>query len=61
MPSNHGREEFLCVRTDENGCLVPLHTKSGIISVLAKADGFIRIPRDTEGLQKGEETELYLL
>ncbi len=61
VPSNHGREEFLCVKTDENGRLVPLHTKSGIISVLAGADGFIRIPRDTEGLQKGEETELYLL
>lgn len=61
VPSNHGREEFLCVKTDENGRLVPMHTKSGIISVLAGADGFIRIPRDTEGLQKGEETELYLL
>ena len=61
VPSNHGREEFLCVKTDDSGCLVPLHTKSGIVSVLAGADGFIRIPRDTEGLQKGEETELYLL
>ena len=61
VPSNHGREEFLCVRIDENGCLAPLHTKSGIISVLARADGFIRIARDTEGLQKGEETELYQL
>ena len=61
VPSNHGREEFLCVKVDETGALVPLHTKSGIISVLAQADGFIRIPRDTEGLQKGEETELYLL
>ena len=40
---------------------MPLHTKSGVISVLAQADGFIRVPRDTEGLQKGEETELYLL
>ena len=61
VPSNHGREEFLCARLDASGCLMPLHTKSGVISVLAQADGFIRVPRDTEGLQKGEETELYLL
>lgn len=59
VPSNHGREEYLCVNINENGEAVPLHTKSGIISVLSAADGFIRIPRDTEGLDKGTLVEVY--
>ena len=59
VPSNHGREEYLCVRINERGEAVPLHTKSGIISVLSAADGFIRIPRDTEGLDKGTLVEVY--
>lgn len=59
VPSNHGREEYLCVKIDECGEAVPLHTKSGIISVLTAADGFIRIPRDTEGLDKGTPVEVY--
>ena len=58
IPSNHGREEFLCVRINERNEAVPLHTKSGVISVLSAADGFIRIPRDTEGLGKGAEVEV---
>lgn len=61
IPSNHGREEFLCVRFDENKKIVPLHTKSGIISVLSEAQGFIRIPRNTEGLGKGTVTEVFSL
>lgn len=61
IPSNHGREEYLCVRINEIGEAVPLHTKSGVISVLSAADGFIRIPRDTEGLQKGACVEIYEL
>lgn len=58
VPSNHGREEYLCVRVNERNEAVPLHTKSGVISVLSCADGFIRIPRDTEGLEKGANVEI---
>ena len=61
VPSNHGREEYLCVRINEQGEAVPLHTKSGVISVLSAADGFICIPRDTEGLAKGTNVEIYEL
>lgn len=61
IPSNHGREEYICVRLNESGEAVPLHTKSGVISVLSTADGFIRIPRDTEGLGKGACVEIYEL
>ncbi|MBR3552273.1 MAG: molybdopterin molybdotransferase MoeA [Clostridia bacterium] len=59
IPSNHGREEYLCVRRRADGTVLPLHTKSGVISVLTQADGFLRIPRDAEGLAKGAEIDLY--
>ena len=59
IPSNHGREEFLCIRLNDKNEIIPLHTKSGIISVLSSAQGFIRIPRNTEGLNKGTVMEIY--
>ena len=59
IPSNHGREEYLCVKKQPDGTLLPLHTKSGVISVLTQADGFIRIPRDAEGFAAGTEVAYY--
>ena len=59
IPSNHGREEFLCVTYNETGELVPVHTKSGIISVLCEAQGFIDIDRNSEGLDSGTIVEVY--
>ena len=61
IPSNHGREEFLCVKYNEKNEVVPVHTKSGIVSVLSEADGFIRIDRNAEGLFKGTTVEIYEL
>lgn len=61
IPSNHGREEFLCVKQNENNEIVPVHTKSGIVSVLSEAEGFIRISRNTEGLFKGTTVEIFEL
>ena len=61
IPSNHGREEFLCVKYNEKNEVVPVHTKSGIVSVLSEADGFIRIDRNAEGLFKGTNVEIYEL
>ena len=51
-PSNHGREELLPVRLIDGGA-EPIALKSGLISPLCRADGYIRIPRDAEGLAKG--------
>lgn len=59
IPSNHGREEYLCVKQQPDGALLPLHTKSGVISVLTQADGFICIPRDAEGFAAGTEVAYY--
>ena len=61
IPSNHGREEYLCVTLNEAGEAVPLHTKSGVVSVLSRAEGFIRIERNTEGLFKGTTVDIYEL
>ncbi len=61
VPSNHGREEYLCVSVDAGGSVFPLQTKSGIISVLSKADGYICVPRNTEGYASGTTVEVYSL
>ena len=50
--SNHGREEFLCVRL-ENANAVPVYGKSGVLSQLSCSSGYVRIPRDAEGYTKG--------
>ena len=59
VSSNHGREELLCVRLEGQKAF-PLYAKSGVISQLSSADGFIIIPRDSEGLQKGSEITINL-
>ena len=61
IPSNHGREEYICVKIDDSGFAQPLYTKSGIISVLTQADGFICIPREAEGADAGTEVGVYRL
>lgn len=58
ISSNHGREELICVKT-ENGIAFPLFAKSGIISLLSQADGYIRIERDCEGIRKDETVKVY--
>ena len=59
VSSNHGREELLCVRLD-SGTAAPVYGKSGVISQLAAADGYIVIPRDCEGLRAGADVDVYL-
>lgn len=64
ISTNHGREEYLGVRLKESASgqrlAVPIHSKSGLISSLAGADGYICIPRDCEGLPAGAEVTVYL-
>ena len=40
---------------------VPVRSKSGLITQLAGTDGYLVIGRDCEGLEKGVETEVYLV
>lgn len=59
IPSNHGREECVPVSLDGDKA-IPIIVKSGLITTLSGADGYIRIPRDTEGIAQGEAVEVYL-
>jgi len=67
IPSNHGREEYIPVRLSppaQNGNLpeaMPVRLKSGLIALLGEADGYIVAGRDSEGLFKGEQVEMYPL
>ena len=58
ISSNHGREEFICVKTDGETA-VPVYGKSGLMSILCEADGYIRIDRNCEGLKKDETVEVF--
>jgi len=62
-PSNHGREEFVPVRLVREGeslMAEPVFGKSGLISMLSRSDGYIRISRGSEGIAKGQEVEVIL-
>lgn len=52
VSSNHGRVEFIAVQVRDNKA-IPLLGKSGLIMSLAKADGYIKIDRNVEGIPCG--------
>ena len=52
IPSNHGRAEYLAVKLEEK-VAVPIRGKSGLITLLADADGYVEVPRDCEGYHQG--------
>lgn len=59
ISSNHGREEFVPVIL-ENEKAHPLFFKSGLVSLLSLADGYIIIPRNKEGIFKNEKVTVHL-
>lgn len=64
IPSKLGTEEFLRVKAGKVGEKIyasPLPRGSGIITSLTKADGIIRIPSLSEGLEENQEIEMELL
>ena len=64
LPSKLGTEEFLRVKVGKVGekfFATPLPRGSGVITSLTRADGIIRIPTHSEGLEENEETEVELL
>ena len=63
VPSNQGREEYIPVQLTqtENGLTAePIHNKSGLIMGLIQAQGYVRIPRDKEGLMACEKVTILL-
>ena len=64
IPSKLGTEEFLRVKIGKIGeklFATPLPRGSGLITSLTRADGIIRIPALSEGLDEDEETVAELL
>ena len=63
LASTPGREDFIRVHLRSEGETVwaePVLGKSGLISTMVKAEGLLRIPLNTEGLEKGEKVEVLL-
>ncbi|MGH7899081.1 MAG: molybdopterin molybdotransferase MoeA, partial [Candidatus Binatia bacterium] len=64
VPSEPGREDYVRITLErsENGTLRarPLPGKSGAIFSLVRADGMVRIPLESEGLEAGQEVEVVL-
>ena len=60
-PADPGRENYIPAQLEEEEGRVlalPLLGPSGIISILTRADGLIRIPAGVEGLEPGEKVEV---
>jgi len=63
LASVQGREDYVRVRLLRQGeglCAEPILGKSGLIHIMVKADGLIRIDRDSEGLEKGANVKVLL-
>ena len=60
-----GRVQSVALRlvADRDGTrkAVPVFGRSGLISTLTEADGYIMIPENKEGLKKGETVDVFLL
>lgn len=62
-PSNSGREEYVPVMLEEREGKIkacPVFGKSGLITLLTRADGYVHIQRGAEGLGAGQEVEVEL-
>jgi molybdopterin molybdotransferase len=62
VASAYGIAEYVRVRlsvVDGDYVVEPLFAKSSVISMLAAADGYIIVPEGREGLEQGEEVEVY--
>lgn len=63
VPSNHGREEYVPVTLEWMDDILyahPLFGKSGMISLLSLADGYIRILRESEGFDHASWVDVTL-
>jgi molybdopterin molybdotransferase len=61
IPSRTGYKTFARVKI-ENGKAIPLATSgAGILSSVSKADGFVIIPENIEGLSAGEVVDVVLI
>lgn len=63
LPSPSGQTEYVRVKLDQAAdkiLAVPVFGRSGMLSTLIAADGFLVIPAGKEGLIEGESVEVFL-
>lgn len=63
VPSNGGREECLPVHIhsgSDGHIATPIFGKSGLMTILSRDDGYIRIPRNQEGYKKDAGVKIHL-
>jgi len=58
--TNHGREEYVPVIL-KDGFAQPVFSKSGLITTVSCADGYMRVPRDQNEVKEGELVEVTFL
>ena len=58
--TNHGREEYVPIIL-QDGFAQPVASKSGLITTVSCADGFIRVPKDCNEIKQGQIVEVTLL
>lgn len=61
FPSNDGREEYVPVRLErvqQKILAYPVFAKSGLITTLTTADGYIKISRGAEGVVSGQQVQV---
>ena len=64
LPSKLGREEFLRVhlgRVGDRVVATPLKRGAGLVTSMVRADGIIRVPADSEGIEQGAPQQAELL
>ena len=59
VPSTKGREDYIRVSV-KDGIATPLFGKSGLLNTLAKSNGVLRVPAESEGIETGREVEIIL-
>ena len=63
VPSSYGVEEYVRVSLThgaEGRTATPVFSKSSVISSLSRASGYVVVPEGREGMEAGEEVEVYL-
>lgn len=63
LPSVHGRTDYVPVilsKGESGFSATPVFGKSAMISTLARSDGYVVVPEHVEGLDEGEEVDVYL-
>jgi molybdopterin molybdotransferase len=61
FPSNDGREEYVPVKLEKTQQQIlahPVFAKSGLITTLTEASGYIKISRGAEGVVAGQEVDV---